>query len=167
MEWWPALAISSQLTVSTKHRSGFFSMRTLPRKMFVNVYSPNSCNRTRSEAHHIHIRFCLKIHFMSVKNRTEFWSFHSYCLSCRQLYGWIPGPLCRLWVMTPVAWSLSYEQTISSFRHMEAVVPLKCYWATYTTVQYYLHCCQNLHFNNSCFGTIWCGKEEWEKKGEG
>jgi hypothetical protein len=28
--------------------------------------------------------------------------------------------------MTPVAWSLSQEQTISSFRHMEAVVPPKC-----------------------------------------
>jgi len=28
--------------------------------------------------------------------------------------------------MTPVAWSLSYEQTISSFRDMEAAVPPKC-----------------------------------------
>jgi len=126
MEWCPVFAITSQFTVSTKHRSGFFSMRTLPRKMFVNAYSPNSCNRTRSETHHIQVRFCLKTHFMSVQNRTEFWSFHSNCLSCRQPYGWTNGPLCRLWVMTPVAWSLSYEQTISSFRHMEAVVPPKC-----------------------------------------
>jgi hypothetical protein len=99
MECCPAFAISSQFTVSTKHRSGFFSTRTLPRKMFVNAYSPNSCNITRSETHHIHIRFCLKTHFMTVQNRTEFLYFHSECLSCRLLYGWPTGPLCRLWVI--------------------------------------------------------------------
>jgi hypothetical protein len=34
--------------------------------------------------------------------------------------------------MTPVAWSLSFEQTISSFRHMEAVVPPECMYPPVT-----------------------------------
>jgi hypothetical protein len=83
MECCPAFAISSQLTVSTKHRSGFFSMRTLPRKMFVNAYSPNSCNITRSETHHIHIRFCLdSFHVCTKQNRIFVFPQRMFVVGC-------------------------------------------------------------------------------------